>query len=365
MISKACLVGAYQTKLEELGAFSDVELHVIVPPYWRQDGSRLKLERAYTDNYALHVTPMALNGRFHLHFYPRLRRHMRRLQPDILHIDEEPYNLATWQAMRLAKRRHCQALFFTWQNIQRAYPFPFDRLEQYNLGHADYALAGNAEAVDVLRAKGYQGPTDIIPQFGVDPDIFGPQSRQKSEGRPMFVIGYMGRLVPEKGLDLLLGAVSALDPPWRLEIIGQGPEMDKLALLAQGLGIADRMDIHPWVPSGDVPARLNQFDVLALPSKSLPNWKEQFGRVLIEAMSCQVPVVGSDSGEIPHVIGNAGLVFPEGDIAALRDRLQQLQQNEELRRRLGRLGRERVLTRYTQAQIAAQTRHVYKQMCGA
>jgi glycosyltransferase involved in cell wall biosynthesis len=103
---------------------------------------------------------------------------------------------------------------------------------------------------------------------------------------------------------------------------------------------------------------------LALPSLTRPNWKEQFGRVLIEALACGVPVVGSDSGEIPNVIGEAGLVFAEGDEQALRARLSQLMANPDLRDELARKGRERVLAHYTQAQVAAKTYQVYNELLG-
>ncbi|MBC7239486.1 MAG: glycosyltransferase, partial [Chloroflexi bacterium] len=93
-----------------------------------------------------------------------------------------------------------------------------------------------------------------------------------------------------------------------------------------------------------------------------PKWKEQFGRVLIEAMACGVPVVGSDSGEIPHVIGEAGLIFPEGDALLLRRCLERLQQDMAFRQDLARRGRERVLQHYTQAQIAAQTVAFYREV---
>jgi glycosyltransferase involved in cell wall biosynthesis len=79
-------------------------------------------------------------------------------------------------------------------------------------------------------------------------------------------------------------------------------------------------------------------------------------------MACGIPVVGSDSGEIPNVIGDAGLVFEEGDVIDLRRHLQHLQQQPELQRELGRRGRQRVLEKYTQAQIAAQTVQVYREV---
>jgi glycosyltransferase involved in cell wall biosynthesis len=101
---------------------------------------------------------------------------------------------------------------------------------------------------------------------------------------------------------------------------------------------------------------------LVLPSRTRPNWKEQFGRVLIEAMACQVAVVGARCGAIPEVIGDAGLTFTEGDPADLRTQLQQLLDNPSLRFELAQKGRQRVLDHYTQTQVAARTVEVYQQL---
>jgi glycosyltransferase involved in cell wall biosynthesis len=369
MISKACIVGAYQKKLEELARFPDVELTVVVPPYWRDERGVLRLEREHTQGYELAVEKMALNGRFHLHFYPGLARLLSRIKPHIVHIDEEPYNVATWQAIRLAKTHGAKTVFFTWQNIHRRYPPPFSLMESYNLRNADYAIAGNSEAVKVLQAKRYQGPVRVIPQFGVDPDIYRFQvsgSRfQGSNLQPgtwnleLFTIGYVGRLVEEKGVHTLLRAVAGLYGRWRLRILGNGPQRAHLEKLAAELGIAERVRFEEPIPSTQMPDYYSQLDALVLPSLTRPNWKEQFGRVLIEAMACKVPVVGSDSGEIPNVIGDAGLVFPEGDVQALQTSLSQLMADPALRDELARRGRERVLAHYTQAQVAAKTYQVY------
>jgi len=175
MISKACVVGAYQRKLEEIAACADIQLTAAVPPEWRDERGVLRLERAYTCGYELVVEPMALNGSFHLHFFPRLGALIARLRPDVIHIDEEPYNFATWHALRLARKHKAKTLFFSWQNLLRRYPFPFNRMERYVLRHADAAIVGNQEALAVWRAKGYTGPIRVIPQFGIDPDIFIPR----------------------------------------------------------------------------------------------------------------------------------------------------------------------------------------------
>ena len=360
MISKACIVGAYQKKLEELAREPDIRLTVLVPPSWKDDRGEQQLERAFTEGYDLRVTPIRFNGRFHFHYYPQLEAELDDLQPDLLHIDEEPYNWATRRAMGQAVKRDIPALFFTWQNINRRYPFPFDWWERYNYDHARHAIAGNHDAETVLRAKGYAGPVSVIPQFGVDPDLFAPPARSRPD-RP-FTIGYAGGIIPAKGLDVLIRACAQLPAPWELHLVGAGSEEAALRALADELGVSDRVHWLGKRPSLEMPDFYRSVDVLVLPSRTTPRWKEQFGRVLVEAMACETPVIGSDSGEIPYVIGRDGLIFPEDDIDALAAHLRSLQEDAALRRELGRRGRQRVLANYTQARIARATAEVYRQM---
>ncbi len=360
MVSKACVVGQYQTKLEELARLPDIELTVVVPPFWRDERGIIPLERSHTSGYALLVEAMRFNGQFHFHYYPTLPRIIDRVRPAIVHIDEEPYNLATFLALRAARRGGAQTLFFTWQNLLRRYPLPFAWIESYVLRHADYALAGNAEAVAVLRAKGYRGSVSVIPQFGVDPNFFAPAAG--GEPRQTFTIGYLGRLVEEKGIDLLLRAAAGLLGNWQVQLLGNGPAKEQLQSLARELGIASRVLFDVVRSSDQVPARYRQLDVLVLAARTRPNWKEQFGRVLIEAMACEIPVVASDCGEIPNVLGDAGLLFPEGAVAALRAQLETLQRDPARRRELGQRGRARVLAHFTQARIAGETWKVYEEM---
>lgn len=359
MISKACLVGAYQRKLEELASFPDVDLVVVVPPSWHEDSRTLHLERAHTTGYQLVTEPIAFNGNFHCHFYPKLRSRMSAFKPHIVHIDEEPYNVATFHALWQAKRLGARALWFSWQNLNRHYPLPFRLIERYNLRRADYAIMGSQGAADVWREKGYEGPTAIIPQFGVDPDIFAPSPARRDPARG-FVIGYVGRLVPEKGIDVLLNAIAELEGSWRLRIVGAGSERNPLETLAQRLGIDDRVIFEGELPSLRMPAVYQEMDTLVLPSRSRPNWVEQFGRVLIEAMACGIPVIGSDCGEIPNVIADAGLTFAEENAPALKQLLRRVMHDPALRDELARRGRERVLTHFTQKEIARRTVEVYR-----
>lgn len=358
MLSKACIVGIYQRKLELIAA-QGIDLCVLVPPSWKDERGEQILECAYTSGYQLKPIPIRLNGNFHLHHYPTLDQHLHNFQPDILHIDEEAYNLATWQALYLARKIGTKSLFFSWQNIQRDYLPPFSWGETWVFQNVDYALVGTDSVGEILRAKGYTGHIATIPQFGTDADLFQP-AKERPE-RP-FTIGYFGRMIPEKGLDILLKALANVRGDWRLRLVGGGMMIEDLQRLAEDLNLSEKIDFLPQLPSTDLPAQYHKIDLFVLPSLTRPNWKEQFGRVLVEAMASGVAVIGSDSGAIPDVIGNAGLIVPEADVAALCEAITRVMNDSALRDSLIEKGRQRFLTHFTQEQIASATVDVYREI---
>ena len=147
---------------------------------------------------------MALNGHYHLYYYPELRRILDEIQPDILHIDEEPYNTATFQALWLARERGIPAVVVAWQNLLRRYPPPFAWMEHWVYQHVAGLIAGNAGAASAVRSKGYRGPVHTFSLHGIDPAIWQPRDPTPPSADEPFTIGYVGRLVPEKGIDVLL-----------------------------------------------------------------------------------------------------------------------------------------------------------------
>lgn len=366
LVSKAMLSATAQKKADLLASFPEVELTVVSPPFWRADDGGVQRIEAPAEaprdrRWRLVVTPMRLNGHFHVHYYPELGQVMRQTRPEIVHIDEEPYNFATYRALRSARGLGARVLFVTWQNLNRRYPPPFSWMEAYNYAHADYALAANQNAVEVMRQKGYRGPVAVFPQFGADTDLFHPRPRA-SQGPAR--IGYVGRLKPEKAVDVLLTAFAPLAGQAELLLIGRGPTEEALREQAGALGVADHVRFLGSLSSEAVAEEMAGLDVLVLPSRSQPNWTEQFGRVLVEAMASEVAVVGSTSGEIPQVIGDAGLTFPEDDVPALQAALARLVDDAALRHELAQRGRKRVFERYTQQRIAEQTYDAWRAMLG-
>jgi len=354
LLSKAYVLASYHSKAAEIASLG-VDLTLVAPPFWRDERGVMAIEPVAPRGYRQVVLPIALNGHYHLHWNRGLNRLLSEVRPDILHVEEEPFNLAAFLAVAAARRVGAKAIFFTWQNLGRRYPPPFSLFERYCYRASSHAIAGNQDAVAVLRAKGYAGPVSVLPQFGVDPELFSPREREPEE----FVVGYVGRLMPEKGVDLVLRALALVERPWSLLLLGSGPAEASLRRLAASLGVEAAVEFLAPIPSRELPTHMHRLSILVLPSRSLPNWREQFGRVLVEAMACGVPVIGSTSGEIPSVIGEAGLLFPEGDVAALAEALSRLRADSALRLLLSTLGRERVLARYTQASIALETVAIY------
>ena len=165
----------------------------------------------------------------------------------------------------------------------------------------------------------------------------------------------MGRLVEEKGLRTLFSALELLgDLDWELLLVGGGPLEEELRRRASRMSqTGNRIRFVGYVPHVEAPNWLSLFDVMVLPSETRSNWKEQFGRVLVESMACGTPVLGSDSGEIPKIIKatGGGLIFPEGAVSSLAEAMLQLARSAELRSNLARTGREAVLTSYNQVQL--------------
>lgn len=356
LVSKALVTGIYRRLASEIGR-AGVDLTVICPPRWRDTRGRQELKAHDSPDYSLRVAAMRLNGNFHLHHYPGLHRLLRELRPDLLHMDEEAYNLATWLALRSARRLGIPALFFTWQNLQRRYPPPFRWWERDVYGMAAHAVAGTEAASRVLRAKGFDGPVTVNPQMGVDTDLFSP--RPRAEAGAEFVIGYAGGLLREKGVDELLQACAALEGDWRLQLAGTGAHEPALRMQASDLGIARRVEFLGRLDGEAMPGFYRGLDAFVLPSRTRSNWKEQFGRVLIEAMACEVPTVVSDSGEGRHVVGETGLCYPEADSEALTAHLRTLQKAPLQRRLRGRAGRARAAERFSMPRVAATLVEVY------
>jgi glycosyltransferase involved in cell wall biosynthesis/GT2 family glycosyltransferase len=236
-------------------------------------------------------------------------------RPGLIDIHEEPNSLATAEVLllRLLRRSRAPFILYSAQNLDKRYPIPFRWFERYALRRASAVYVCNYEAGEILKRKGLRGRAAYLP-LGVDLGLFAPAKKQ-APAHPT-VIGYVGRLERHKGVDVLLRALARTDD-WCLRITGDGPARADLVRLAVELGITDRVDFLGHAGGETVAPRYRELDLLAVPSLPWPGWSEQFCRVAVEAMASGVPVVASDSGAIPDVVGDAGVLVAPGDPEAL------------------------------------------------
>ncbi|NQT19588.1 MAG: glycosyltransferase [Planctomycetes bacterium] len=366
VVSHACVAPGFRKKIAILAEDKNIDVTLVVPSHGSEESRRVYLEDEGDEGFRIIRARTLFTSHIFIMLYLDIARILREKQPDVVYVEEEPCSVAAAQ-IALAHRnmhRSFKLILFSWENIaERWYSLPnpralvYPRCERLVFSQADAAIAGGRQAMQALRHRGYRGTVEIIPQFGADTRAFAkkdqPELRRQLD-LDNFVIGYAGRLLPEKGLMTLLDAAARLTLPFNLLIVGRGPERKRLVRRAKELGVFPNMRFVDAIPHSSVPDYMNCMDVLVLPSRTTRVWKEQFGRVLIEAMACEVPVIGSSSGEIPSVIGPAGMIFREGSGAELAARISDVFAGD--RAALGMAARKRVEENYTMRMIAEHLR---------
>ena len=354
VVSHTYMVQANRGKLEALARFPGLDVLAVTPRKWvsRDIGRRFHAEASATGPLGVISLPAWSLGSGSLVTYApgAIRRVFQRFRPDLVHLEEEPWSLAALELSLICGWLEMPMTFFTWENTERRLPLPFRLIQKRVLRRASGGVAGNTDAKERLLRLGFKKPMTVVAQLGVDMSAF--QSVASDSKGQDFVVGYVGRLVPQKGIDVLVEAVARLSSDTRLMLVGTGPYKDRILRSVRERGVEGRFELHEGVAHHEVPRYLQRMSALVLPSLTTPTWKEQFGHVLIEAMSCGVPVVGSNSGAIPEVIGEAGLVVPEGNAAALANALRSLSSSTELQADLATRGRARVLAEYNNDSVA-------------
>lgn len=382
VVSHTYIIEINRQKLLALSQLEpNLEVIIVVPRLWQTGGVQNKIIKSeFSQNGTLKIVPISNFSQNHqglLTFGADLIKLLYEFRPDIIQVEQGSRSLAYTQLIILNKILGLKAknIFFTWWNLPYKLKFPISLLEAYNLHNTDGIIAGNQDGVDILRQHGYKRLIKVMPQLGVNEKLFKPQYQPELQAKlgikaNDFVVGYVGRFVEEKGLLTLAKALDNIKKyPWKWLLIGRGSLQATVEEWARKNNLENRLIWVESVAHEEVYKYINLMNTLVLPSqtsyqfKTLTaiGWKEQFGHVLIEAMACQVPVIGSNSGEIPHVIGDAGLIFAEGNAEELQNCLIQLMENSELAENLAIRGRDRVLNQYTNTALARQLLYFYQQ----
>ncbi len=340
-------------KWDLLSKKAGVVLRGITPATWVENARLVRFSDSFAKEFSVTPLPTVWKGKENRGFYLKgLSREMRRFKPDIIVCFEEPFSFFALQTTFLARPFASKAklVFYSWDNRAKGKDygyrpaFVYGAIERGVMKRADMLLTASEEGTNYFRSA-YATPVRKL-YFGVNVD---PPQREsydaKSvfEGLPQgaFVVGYAGRLLHMKGVDLLIRSLPLLRSNAFLVILGSGPDEQRLRCIASELSVESRVIFVPAVPSSQTKQIISKFGVLVLPSRTTKVWKEQFGRVLVEGMSLGIPVIGSDSGAIPDVIGEAGLIFRENEHSSLAEMIARLMSDEKLNAELACKGKAR------------------------
>jgi len=340
IVSHPCAMAANQAVFAEMQRITGWDVRIVIPAHWRDEfGNALDQPDWPGLEGRILKVPILFNGNIILHCYRKgWESFLKNEHFDVIYMHHEPYAFATGQVCLANSRLKTPAAFgfYSAQNIVKSYPPPFLWIERLVHATSRFAFPVSQTVSEVLQAKNTLAHLSVCP-LPVDPQIYYP----RGHGSPPFpresgevAIGFVGRVVESKGLAILGAALQTLkDLRWRLHVIGSGDFRPAFDRLLDAGAISDRVTFHGFVPHIRTPEYLSELDFLVVPSETQVNWKEQFGRVIVEAMACGTPVVGSDSGEIPNLVrvSGGGLIFPEKNVPELARALRLMITNPALR----------------------------------
>lgn len=354
-MSHSSVLQYHQQKLEILAAKYGHDILLCTPAYWYEGGIKCPAYTGGSIGYT--VGNVFMYKKRMLQIYLNVAEIVKKFNPDLVHVEEEPFTFAGWQFINAAKKYGKKNLFFTWENIDRTYNPLYAYFNNYCIKNSNAIIAGNEEAKDIFKSRGFSGPIEVIPQYGLNMEDFIIRKRQSGTGP--FVLGYVGRITPEKGIETLVDSLKGLDNV-KLMIAGTGNPEYTVKIKETASATGAKVEFTGFLERDKIASFLASIDALVLPSLTTPQWKEQFGRVIIEAFASKTAVIGSSSGEIPNVIGGAGLVFKEGSPESLRECIRKISSDNVLYDELAEKGFERVKTNYTNDIIADRINDLYK-----
>ena len=346
------------------------EITAVAPEFFRGELRDLTLEIEAGEGCRVEPVHARFTRPVQMMLYGERLRELLKGEPwDLVHCWEEPFVLAAGQVARWTPRK-VPLVYWTAQNLSKSYPPPFNWVERYCLDRCSGWMGCGESIVRTMLGRGYDRRPHRVMPLGVDLDDFRPDPAAGRRIRDQLgladagppIVGYLGRFVPEKGLATLMGALDSTTSPWRALFVGGGAMEG--ALRKWGRSHPGRVVVASAVKHADVPAYINAMDLLVAPSQTVRHWREQFGRMLIESFACGVPVVASDSGEIPFVVADAGVIVGEKDRVGWSSAIASLLESPDRRAELARRGLERVREVYSWPIIARRHLEFFDEILG-
>lgn len=386
IISHAYVYAPYRAKIEALAKYKDLNITLITPEFGLEGGGQKVYTTPYEGKSYKHIILSGFfTGKLNFFIFRNIKKTLQSLNPDVILLEEEYWTQVAAQVSYVTKKflPKTKLILLSQENIchiwEKEAKSPYQKLRYASFHLLEKFIIPRLDGLvfqfpkvwkdfeQRMLALKFRGIKGTFPQLGVDYGRFAKPIATKKldiikqkiniEDKD-FVYGYIGRLTLEKGIEDMIYAFAGWNKPnTKVLIIGNGEEsyIENLNTLIDKLNLNHIISIHPAIAFDDIPAYFQILDISILLSHTTPIWKEQFGRVLVESMAAGTPVIGSDSGAIPLVIGDTGYIVPEKDIIYIRKALNDAYTNKSKYIQLSKLGQKRSESEFSYTAIAKQT----------
>ncbi len=312
------------------------------------------------------------------YFLGSIEFNFKKFQPDIIHIEYDPFVPIFWQ-MWLAKKLFANSSKIVCTVKQNTYtklgPLTIfkDFIAKKLIKTIDAFIAVNTGVASIYQSRFGVKKDKIryITQVGVDSKLFEPPSiSTKMKFREKYllnekglVVGFCGRFVEEKGIKELVEGIrlarKKLNRNLELLLVGGGSLEQYLVEKSKKYSW---LHVFSTVPHAQVSEFLKTLDIFVLPPRVTKYHVEHDAHALLEALSVGLPCIGTESGVIPEILKNTGIVIKPENPNAIANSIIKLCKNKKLRRYYGKAGRKRVEMLYSNESVAQMTFNVYKKV---
>lgn len=356
-----------QKRWRDLAKCENINVQLVLPKKWVVNwfGNRnTYFIQSENDKYfSIKATKTTNDSNFSMYFFLGLKRVIQNFKPTIIYPTHESNQTIQMVFSRWLYYPKAKLIFFTMSEHVRTAP-PLSFSPRHLIGYCwrrtawwllcngtDAAICHYPAIKEQLIKEGYKKPILIQTQIGVDETIFKPNKSKvinlnKSFNFDSYIIGFVGRVISDKGIWDIANTMNHLPSNIKLAIVGGGEELEKVKEFSIVNGWSERLIIYGQVSTNKVAQIMQELDCLFIGSRESDGWVDTFPNVVAQAMATGIPVIGSNSGAIPYLLGGKGLIYEPGKISEIVNHITTLIESPSLSHNIGISLRQRALEEF-------------------
>jgi len=367
IISHAFIIPVNQNRWKRLAKDGNYEVHLFVPKVWetvwfgKNEKKVFHTEEIHDNNFYIHPLETTSNFNWGRYLFKKgFAKKLKEIKPDIIYIIHEESILIHHQIYlyKWLFTPKSKIIFFSMNAMGVPYKNARNPIKKFihwlmfqNVKfNTEAALAHYPGCIDSLKNGAYKKPIYLQTQVGVDETLFAPNEdirekyRKNLNFEDKFIIGYTGRLTPDKGVDNIVNVFIKLSKKYEnlaLLLVGNGDMKEELDAKFKKENLTKKVHITGFVDQAEVPNYMNAMDVFLLGSKTTSHWIDTFPLVTVQAQAVEVPVIASNSASIPWQLDDTALLFEEDNEVDLQKQLEKFINDDKLREEYALKGQKR------------------------